>query len=66
MFQVIGPVTIVLIVAQFVALGLVIWRILRWRKWLALRQLLLWILFAVGAVMIWNLASVLTTPAPGR
>ena len=66
MYQVIGPITIVLMVAQFAALGLVIWRISRWRKWMALRQLLLWILFAVLAVMLWNLASVLTTPTPTR
>jgi hypothetical protein len=61
-----APATIVVMVTQIVALGLVIWRVSRWRRWLAFRQLLLVVLFVFLAVMIWNLGVVVLTPPPGR
>ena len=60
----IGPTAIVLLVAQFAALGLVMWRVSRWRQWLLLKRVILWILVGAFAMMIWNLFAVLTTPVP--
>ena len=62
----IGPATIVVMLAQIVAIGLVIWRVSRWRRLLAIRQLLLVILFVVLAVMLWNFGVALWMPPPGR